>query len=298
MASQMAGEEDGDAIRLLLPEHRFQLELDPEPMEGEAVPRSWRRAITVLTLGCAAALLLGTIGLRHRHVGFLQGLRRNVDLAPAFISLQSVFAVDASSDDSSMEFMDAVAGLSGIPYTPAQLQTKRDEWRNPTVTELPSVNVTPPPTQQRATLNSNDCLRGEEYFAGACYANCSNLTAGQFPIRSSPNTCCKREPCIFPSLLSFSGYFVCMGYGVDSRGACPRQPGKCNSDEELFEGQCYRQCGTLTQNEYPYRTGPLSCCKFEPPCFNLFNIKSEGIGPCSGYNVGGISHDCAHDPQV
>eukprot|EP00913_Durusdinium_trenchii_P008511 g7992.t1 len=200
MASQMAGEEDGDAIRLL----------DPEPMEGEAVPRSWRRAITVLTLGCAAALLLGTIGLRHRHVGFLQGLRRNVDLAPAFISLQSVFAVDASSDDSSMEFMDAVAGLSGIPYTPAQLQTKRDE----------------------ATLNSNDCLRGEEYFAGACYANCSNLTAGQFPIRSSPNTCCKREPCIFPSLLSFSGYFVCMGYGVDSRGACPRQPGKCNSDEE------------------------------------------------------------------
>ncbi|CAJ1355529.1 unnamed protein product, partial [Effrenium voratum] len=159
-------------------------------------------------------------------------------------------------------------------------------------------SATIPPTQQRVELDNNDCFKGEEYFAGACYKNCSVLTAGQFPIRSSPNTCCSKEPCIFPSHISFEGPFVCTGYAVDNEGQCPRQPGKCNSDEEIFEGMCYAPCATLTENQYAYRVGPLSCCKYESPCFNLFNIKSEGIGPCSGYNVGGTGHDCAHKPDV
>lgn len=98
---------------------------------------------------------------------------------------------------------------------------------------------------------------------------------------------------------------------------------------------------SMTENLYPYRVGPMSCCKYQPPCFNIFNIKSEagregviccflkdghrptfaiwkkplewdvtssfdirffcfqwcpflvqGIGPCSGYDVGGSGQNC------
>ncbi|OLP84811.1 hypothetical protein AK812_SmicGene34284 [Symbiodinium microadriaticum] len=180
------------------------------------------------------------------------------------------------------------------------------ELRHPTSQDSSKETTVSPPVPviaERAQLNSNDCFNEEEFFAGACYKNCSALTNGQYPIRSSPNTCCSAEPCIFPSHISFMGPFVCTGYAVDSRGSCPRRPGKCNSDEEMYQGVCFKPCAVLTQQEFPHRTGPMTCCKYEPPCFSFANLRSEvvkqrmqlgvyrnagrGIGPCSGYDVGG-----------
>eukprot|EP00434_Breviolum_minutum_P025607 symbB.v1.2.022625.t1/scaffold2014.1/size92328/4 len=277
-------------------ENRTTSMLDPDSElsdEGQVLSRRWRTAgvmalMALMALGFAMPLLSGI--RRHRLTRAQPQGGEELYVSP--------YDVAASADDTNLEFMDVVAGLPGIPFTPQQLERKRLEWKSPATTPKPGEIPTPPPMQKRATLDSNDCFKGEEFFAGACYANCSNLTRGQFPIRSSPNTCCKEEPCIFPSLLSFSGYFVCMGYAVDSTGACPRQPGKCHSDEEMFEGKCYRPCASMTENLYPYRVGPMSCCKYQPPCFNIFNIKSEGIGPCSGYDVGGSGQNCSHDASV
>lgn len=264
------------------------LDLESESSdEGTESPRRWRAlGLTVMLLSLGLAALLGIQRLQP-------SAAEPESVEELFVS---PYNVEASTDDTNLEFMDVVGGLPGVPYTPEQLEQKKIDWKSPPTTPKPGETPTPPPTQSRAEVDSNDCYKGEEFFAGACYENCSMLTAGQFPIRSSPNTCCKEEPCIFPSLLSFSGYFVCMGYAVDSKGGCPRQPGKCNSDEEIFQGKCYKPCASLTQNTFPYRVGPMSCCKFESPCFNVFNIKSEGIGPCSGYDVGGSGHNCSHDP--
>jgi len=204
------------------------------------------------------------------------------------------------------QFADLVDGLPGMPLlTPATSAPQSTTAY--AVTVAPSaiaegtgesyyITTTPPPNP---TVDSNDCHDGEQYFAGNCYQNCSILTNGAFPIRSSPNTCCKKEPCIYPSDIDFSGPFICQGYAVDKYGNCPRAAGTCDSNEELYEGTCFKQCATLTQDEFPYRTGPSSCCKVEPPCWNMLNIKTLG-GQCSGYNVGGGApgHECGHDPDL
>ena len=53
--------------------------------------------------------------------------------------------------------MDSVAGLPGVPYSAAQLITKRAQYKTPNVPAAPTpatpgVNTSIPPTQQRATV--------------------------------------------------------------------------------------------------------------------------------------------------
>jgi len=258
---------------------------------GEA-PRTMRRvAMAAISVSVGMAVLaLAGVAFHKSDVSSSVGTGQESRL----------WSMQPSDDDTGREFMDSVAGLPGIPYSSEQLQSLRHPPKASSLQQNGSATTPPPvPTiPERATVNSNDCFKGEEYFAGACYKNCSALTAGQYPIRSAPNTCCSAEPCIFPSHLSFQGMFVCMGYAVDNKGGCPRKPGHCNSDEEIFEGMCYSPCASLTENSHPFRAGPSTCCKYEPPCFNFANLKSEGIGECSGYNIGGSGHDCAHEPGV
>mmetsp|Transcript_26481 Transcript_26481/g.61532 ORF Transcript_26481/g.61532 Transcript_26481/m.61532 type:complete len:291 (+) Transcript_26481:72-944(+) len=265
---------------------------------GEASQsRSFGRAVAlVVSASLGLAAMAGFATMRHGHVAQSSGHRAQL--------WETVFPFQSVADDTNHEFMDTVAGLPGIPYSQAELENLRHppkeehkpDATTPQFTTLPPIPTTDPDVE-RAVTNSNDCFYGEEYFAGVCYKNCSVLTAGRYPIRSSPNTCCSAEPCIFPSHLSFSGPFICTGYAVDSKGGCPRKPGHCGKDEEMYEGMCYKPCTVLTAAAYPHRVGPMTCCKFEPPCFSFANLKSEGFAPCTGYDVGGEGHDCAHEPH-
>lgn len=266
-------------------------QLSDSESDGEGPQlRALRRAVAVvLSFSLCVAGIAGLVAFRPRASG-AANLRHRTQL-------WETADFSPVSDDTNTEFMDTVGGLPGIPYSEAALQ----ELRHPTSQDSSKETTVSPPVPviaERAQLNSNDCFEEEEFFAGACYKNCSALTNGQYPIRSSPNTCCSAEPCIFPSHISFMGPFVCTGYAVDSRGSCPRRPGKCNSDEEMYQGVCFKPCAVLTQQEFPHRTGPMTCCKYEPPCFSFANLRSEGIGPCSGYDVGGEGHDCSHEPAV
>jgi len=64
------------------------------------------------------------------------------------------------------------------------------------------------------------CLTDEEFSLGKCYKKCSLLTSGQYPHRTSAETCCKSKnlvQCLWPSNSKFSSDFsVGGGSGAES----------------------------------------------------------------------------------
>mmetsp|Transcript_69830 Transcript_69830/g.204386 ORF Transcript_69830/g.204386 Transcript_69830/m.204386 type:complete len:348 (-) Transcript_69830:102-1145(-) len=105
------------------------------------------------------------------------------------------------------------------------------------------------------------CEGNEELFHGLCYKKCSLLTGGLDSIRTSPWTCCDSHPCGFNQRADIGSHVACAGYDVAGDGSCPHRPGACLEDEELFLGVCYKKCSLLTDEEYPNRVGPATCCK-------------------------------------
>mmetsp|Transcript_40615 Transcript_40615/g.73119 ORF Transcript_40615/g.73119 Transcript_40615/m.73119 type:complete len:267 (-) Transcript_40615:83-883(-) len=64
------------------------------------------------------------------------------------------------------------------------------------------------------------CLNDEELHLGKCYKKCSLLTSGEYPHRTSAETCCSSESlmqCLWPTRSKFSSMFnVGGGSGVES----------------------------------------------------------------------------------
>lgn len=109
--------------------------------------------------------------------------------------------------------------------------------------------------------DGNVCEDDEELLDGLCYRKCSLLTGGQDAIRTSPWTCCEKRPCAFDQKLSIHAQVACTGFAVAGDGSCPHKPGACLKDEELYLGICYKKCSLLTEDEYPYRVAPATCCQ-------------------------------------
>lgn len=138
--------------------------------------------------------------------------------------------------------------------------------------------------------NNNECLETEEMFQGLCYGSCKFLTNGTFPTRTSAWTCCQStdvQKCFVSNQDKDLG--ICSGYDVAGDGqSCPRTPGVCMHNEEMFFGQCYEKCSLLTNGTKPHRTSAISCCQtpFSLACFTPSNVF---VSP--GANAGGGKGD-------
>jgi len=130
----------------------------------------------------------------------------------------------------------------------------------PTLELAPPGLGTPAPAAEDLH-DGNVCKANEELYAGLCYKKCSLLTGGLDSIRTSPWTCCDSHPCGFNQRADIGSHVACAGYDVAGDGSCPHRPGACLEDEELFLGVCYKKCSLLTDEEYPNRVGPATCCK-------------------------------------
>jgi len=108
--------------------------------------------------------------------------------------------------------------------------------------------------------DGNVCGDNEELFGGLCYKQCQLLTGGKDAIRTSPWTCCQSHPCTVNQKLGISARVACTGFAVAGDGSCPHKPGACLQDEELFLGVCYKKCSLLTNDAYPTRVTPATCC--------------------------------------
>jgi len=88
------------------------------------------------------------------------------------------------------------------------------------------------------------------------------LTGGMDPIRTSPWTCCSKEPCTINQKLDIGLQVACTGFAVAGDGSsCPHLPGACLPSEELLLGVCYKKCRLLTNHAYPHRVAAATCCK-------------------------------------
>merc|ERR1719350_2653485 len=88
-----------------------------------------------------------------------------------------------------------------------------------------------------------------------------------------------------------------MGNDVAGRregGECPHIPGDCLRNEELLLGQCYMKCAVLTENEYTFRTGPDTCCKYQTKfaCLDPLNTMVS-----ANFSVGGAVHDSIYSAK-
>lgn len=149
---------------------------------------------------------------------------------------------------------------------------------------------------------ADKCRGNEELLMGLCYQKCSVLTNGTFVKRVAPGGCCKELDlrCVKPSEVDFNGLLPGSGYNVDGSGGNPHPPGLCDGNEEVHAGMCYKKCSILTDNKYPMRSAASTCCK-ALPCWNPLNVKTEGTGVCTGFNIGGGlvgHHNCPHSPSV
>lgn len=111
--------------------------------------------------------------------------------------------------------------------------------------------------------DGNSCPDDEEMIMQVCYKKCRDLTGGSHPIRTTPFTCCAAKPCSVGNTWSHFGF--CSGFDVagdaEDKGGCPSSPGACLTDEEEFNGMCYKKCSDLTKGKYNNRVAAMSCCK-------------------------------------
>lgn len=117
--------------------------------------------------------------------------------------------------------------------------------------------------------DGNPCYDDEELFEGLCFKTCAALTANKFPLRIGPNQCCMgKTPADCDVAHTQTSDKPCGGLEVsgdaEGKSGCPNPPGICLTNEEAFQGQCYKKCEYLTKGIYPFRSGPNSCCKIDP----------------------------------
>lgn len=141
----------------------------------------------------------------------------------------------------------------------------------------------------------NKCEDNEEINGGLCYKTCDKLTNGEYPIRTSAFSCCKSRPCgVFNEKTDH--FEPCSGFDVNGHDGCPHAPGACLANEELWGGVCYKQCKKLTNNRYPFRSSPITCCKSENLLSCLDPIFSKEEKTSDLFVVGGGSGD--HDAST
>lgn len=70
---------------------------------------------------------------------------------------------------------------------------------------------------------------------------------------------------------------------------------KCEDNEEIHLGLCYKKCTLLTDDAYPIRTGPFKCCSSRPCGYANQVLSGSSAAPCKAFDVNG--HDgCPHAP--
>eukprot|EP00931_Biecheleriopsis_adriatica_P086091 TRINITY_DN60817_c0_g1_i1.p1 TRINITY_DN60817_c0_g1~~TRINITY_DN60817_c0_g1_i1.p1 ORF type:complete len:394 (-),score=104.36 TRINITY_DN60817_c0_g1_i1:229-1410(-) len=168
-------------------------------------------------------------------------------------------------------------------------------------------------TPNENTTDGNPCYDDEELFEKMCYKTCKQLTAGLYPLRTAPNSCCMGKVLADCDVAHTQTTDTpCGGLEVsgdqEGKSGCPNPPGICYSNEEAFEGTCYKKCEYLTKGIYPFRSGPESCCKIDPSknglaCFLGALNKDADTKP--EYGIGGgvgdgrdSTHSMPHSPSM
>lgn len=123
------------------------------------------------------------------------------------------------------------------------------------------------------------CHEDEERFRGTCVEKCR----GEYTFRTGASTCCKANG--VDCISNVDGHASNTGPKATQQEQSTSDP--CGQDEELFLSLCYKKCKLLTGNQYPFRTGPSSCCKVEGSgCYGLSNVRTS-----QAFFVGGGSGD-------
>jgi len=162
-----------------------------------------------------------------------------------------------------------------VPASPAVLATPAPAaGGDGTTTDNPANSEYAP---KNKIGDGNPCPDDEETSSGGCFKKCADLTGGSHPIRTSAFSCCTAKPCTLANTWTHMG--MCFGYDVaaDSQESkCPHSPGACLTNEDNFNGMCYKKCSDLTQGAYPNRVAAATCCKKTGwECFLLVNLKTD-----------------------
>jgi len=140
--------------------------------------------------------------------------------------------------------------------------------------------------------DGNPCADDEEMNGKLCYKKCSLFSDGEYPLRTTAFSCCKKEPCgFFNQKLSMK---ICGGFDVagDSQGGgCPHKVGSCLGNEELRGGMCFKKCSLLTNFQLPFRMAAATCCKVNniPACINPRLSNTSSYFNVGGGNPGNLS---------
>jgi len=146
----------------------------------------------------------------------------------------------------------------------------------------PDATYGPKKLQLRDFLKDKCTSLGYEFLGWFCYSPCGNLTGGKYPIRTSPVTCCQAEPCGVSNSL------------LDTHYKARVHLYKCKDGEERFGANCFKTCDSLTQHEFPYRTGTGSCCKTKGiRCMWPSNSKTS-----VDYSIGASNATCKDDEEI
>ena len=205
-------------------------------------------------------------------------------------------------DPASMEHksLKSIAHMFGSMMHPASKPSKPPALTSPMPTSAASGNsgdaaglpLHSPLAPRESLSDGNKCADDEEEFpasAGSCYKKCSDLTAGYFPIRTSPFSCCESEPCGFGNSKIHLNF--CSGFDVagDHEGlGCPNFEGACLTDEEMFGGICYKKCSLFPGTQaYDHRVAPNLCCSTR----GFRCLLPKYLKFSAGFAVGGGAHD-------
>jgi len=152
------------------------------------------------------------------------------------------------------------AAAAAAPVAPVATMASTAVMAGPTTTNNAAQSQYAP---DEGMSDGNKCPDDEEEYPtpGTCFKKCSDLTGGVYPIRTSPFACCKAQPCGISNTKTHFNF--CGGFDVsgDSEGSgCPSAEGACLTDEELFDGICYKKCSSFDAN-FHHRVAPNMCCK-------------------------------------
>lgn len=205
-----------------------------------------------------------------------------------FLSVRSPQEVVGAMPLASSRSLDVVRGFDGskkqhLPITDGFIGSTTMTTTTRTKPRIPEA-LAPPENRH----DGNVCETGEELFKGLCYKTCSLLTSGEYPLRTTPFSCCSQHPCNLKNQKFELG--LCGGFDVagdEAGGGCPHPPGACLENEELSLGVCYKKCGILTNNEFPYRLAAATCCKVQGlGCLDFTKTRTS-----KAFDVGGGEGD-------
>lgn len=222
--------------------------------------------------------------------------------------LQTQFAAEALKHDPTSDEAKQYSSIAAmIAKANVALATTQAPAAAAPLTAAPAVAVvagavagatTPDPEgSQYAPTESmsdgNKCPDDEEEYpatTGTCFKTCSDLTGGVYPIRTSPFSCCKAQPCSFSNTKSHFGF--CGGFDVSGdseHGGCPTTEGACLTDEELFDGICYKKCSSF-DSVHAHRVAPNMCCSTQGlACLLPSNFKFSADYATGGGQGDGLS---------